>query len=753
MTLELDTDRRYQEIDGFGTAVINYKEFPEEYDDPGFIDRVVNDLGLSLLRIPITEHLEYENDDADPDHFNWEGFYLSDNHHRRGLEKSMELARKFKKAGVKRFMMSPWSPPQFMKTNRAPIQGGYLRHDMTSEFAEYLAAVVILAKNNYDIDVNWVSLQNESIFIQFYRSCLYHPEMMREAVRAVMRKFEREGIRTQLLLNEDMLFAERIYDGVAPTLEDEETGTFDGHIAVHRKQGKEGLVELNRLLQPYDRKLWMTETSGHEANWPGAFKLANDIHEYLVYGNFSAWLYWQISGNTGSSDPGRYTLMLEGEPTKKYYTSKHFYKFVRPGAVRIEAGTSLPADSVRVSAFHHPADGTLTVVLINNTDGEVTTTISGKGELPDSMAYYVTTEDLDCEERNARAVNSKITLPAWSIVTLYGHHPALKTKARSELPVTVQLPGDKYGGQLGNQEPTPLDREWQRATDGHADLSAEAEAYLQAGNIDSTQTNGWTVLHNAALNGDCRALNFALNNGADVNARAEDGWTPLHAAAAGFVGKKQSDDGGGKCTKYDVFTTVLAAEPDLELRTTDGLTALHAAVMNANTAFRQDENDALKKVTDLIEAGVEIDATDTAGRTALHWASMQGYTHFTDNKLEVEGDVVAALLSGGADRKVKDKAGMRPIDYARKMGYRPIIDVLTDRNANEPVTESAERRQYGPELLQAAWRGDRDEVRRLLDLKADTGYLDTDGFSALERARDNGHADIVAMIKAYNEKQ
>jgi O-glycosyl hydrolase/ankyrin repeat protein len=751
VTVTIDFRQNYQEIDGFGTSIINYKDFPEEYGDPDFIDRVVQDLGLSILRLPITEHLEYANDDDDPDHFNWSGFRTADNHRRKGLERTMELARAFRRAGVERFMMTPWSPPQFMKTNRAPIQGGFLRQDMTAEFAEYLAAVVLLAKYNYGIDVNWISIQNESIFIEFYRSCLYHPEMMREAVRAVMRKFAREGIQTEILLNEDMLFADRIIDGVLPTLSDPETATFDGHLAVHRKQGKEGLERLRDFIAPYGRKLWMTETSGHDANWAGAFRLANDMHEHLVYGNFSAWLYWQISGRTGSSDPGRYTLMSDGQPTKKYYASKHFYRYVRPGAVRIGATAHLAEDSLALSAFHHPIDGTLTVVAINNSATDRWVRLRGAGkQLPGTLEYHLTTEEVDWETRHLAGADEPIRVPAYAIVSLYGQQTDLRTAAARTLPPPV-VADRKQAALPVDATPFPARIDWQLSSDGHPDLIEKAKRYLAAGNIDSARFNGWTLLHDAALNGDCAALRFLLANGANPAATARDGWTPTHAAAATFVGGPHAAD--ERCTQRDVLAILLAAGPDLSARTQDGLTPLHAAVMNTNTAFRKDERDAVGKVTDLIEAGADVNATDTDGRTPLHWAAVQGYTHFTDNTLEVEADVVDALLGLGADPRRSDRFGYRPRDYARRMGYTSILARLLGEKptAQTRSTDPAAGR-YGPELLRAAWRGDRDEVNRLLGLGADTRYVDSDGFTARERARDNGHDRIVDLIQAHEQK-
>src|SRR4030042_4355389 len=94
--IRLDPDTEYQHIDGFGTSMVNYKEFPPEYSNDDFLDQVVYDLGLSIMRIPITEHLEFINDDNDPGHFNWDGFYMSDNNRQKGMAETMDFVTKLK---------------------------------------------------------------------------------------------------------------------------------------------------------------------------------------------------------------------------------------------------------------------------------------------------------------------------------------------------------------------------------------------------------------------------------------------------------------------------------------------------------------------------------------------------------------------------------------------------------------------------------------------------------------------------------
>ena len=157
-------------------------------------------------------------------------------------------------------MGTPWSPPEFLKTNRSPVQGGYLRADMFDEYAEYMAAQIILAKKNYGIDLNWVTMQNELLFAQFFRSCVYQPWVLKEAVRALMRKFEKEGINTKILMPEDMMFVDRMLFYIQPTMNDPETRRFNGHFTTHRRGGKDDLLN------------WVSETNQYNRQNYTAFK-------------------------------------------------------------------------------------------------------------------------------------------------------------------------------------------------------------------------------------------------------------------------------------------------------------------------------------------------------------------------------------------------------------------------------------------------------------------------------------------------
>ncbi len=786
-SIAIDPSISYQTIEGFGSCIANYKEFPPEYSDPDFFDLVVNDLGMSIVRVPLMEHTEWVNDDSDPDHFNWDGFWLGDNLSRKGLESSMLLMNEFKKRGINRFMATPWSPPDFLKTNHAPIQGGFLRADLFSEFAEYMAAQIILAKKNYGIDINWVSVQNELLFPEFYRSCIYNPWVLKEAVRALMVKFEKEGINTQILIPEDMMFVDRMLFNIQPTMNDPQTSKFNGQFCTHRQGGKDQLIKWVDETKKYGRQNWMTETSGHEQSWKGALKMASDIQDYLVYGNFSAWIYWQLSGNAG--DDGNYCILVDGKPGPKYYASKQFYRFIRPGAVRIEAQTD--DERLSVSAFYHPVNGTLTSVIINKSDSAVQTLIEANYK----FEIYLSDENHNCENIGKLGRGGVLNLPPGSVVTLQASSRKLRTSGTVQaLPESWVVPEGKEGEKWGNSGAFPRKRGYQLMPDGgNVTAYSMVEKLIAEGKKNETMHNGWTWLHTAILNGDGDAVKLLLDAGADINAAAYDGWTPLHMAAATFVGNHEKSDRHKDYNKYDIFKMVLEAGPDIKAVTADGWTALHAAVANAVKTWRQDPELSLKRIRDLIDAGSDIEARDINGRTALHWAAMQGFYFYTYLP-EVHADVVKLLLDKGAKINETDNSGKTALHFAAEMGYQDIVLELVERgadttlrdkagktaleiseNANLPViayiirnsklpdsavinnpteTETvASGGKNGPELLRAAWQGDLAKVKELLKEGADINYRDSDGFSALERARDNGHEEIVKLLRDARTKK
>jgi MYXO-CTERM domain-containing protein len=181
----------------------------------------------------------------------------------------------------------------------------------------------------------------------------------------------------------------------------------------------------------YQKKSWMTETSGEDAVWlspatgfpaNGGFSILLKVHQALTTGGVSGWAYWQLSdGQT----VGTYTLsdQATGANAPKYVAAKHFFSYVRPGAVRAEA-TVAGSTSLYASAFVHDANGTLTVILVNADAAAATATV----QVP-SMPAGITSFDAHTSSNGSYwqpgtfmvsggAVS--VPVPAYGVVSLQG---------------------------------------------------------------------------------------------------------------------------------------------------------------------------------------------------------------------------------------------------------------------------------------------------------------------------------------------
>jgi len=206
------------------------------------------------------------------------------------------------------------------------------------------------------------------------------------------------------------------------------------------------------------KSVWVSEAGGAQRDWRvppgaagyGAISVAQKMHNALVHANASAYVYWQMSD--AEDQESSHALLGKAhlaEPvrSKKYAAFKHFSRYVRPGAVRVDAhftdGRSSTGGrsgydtehALNLSAYVHDEDGTVTLVFVNMR--HINTPVSlqlARGLEVDRLAMYVSTERSSFEAQKPLAVlagTTSLQIPAHSIVTLHG---ALSAREESRAP-------------------------------------------------------------------------------------------------------------------------------------------------------------------------------------------------------------------------------------------------------------------------------------------------------------------------------
>jgi glucuronoarabinoxylan endo-1,4-beta-xylanase len=175
---------------------------------------------------------------------------------------------------------------------------------------------------------------------------------------------------------------------------------------------------------PARRPTWMTETSSFVDSWeggrnaqgearPGAFALAQAMHAALYHGKVAAWLWWQGSELAGMNE---FSLMQGTTVGRRYHVSKHFYRFIRPGARMVTAHSD--DREISVAAFEHARLDNFVAVLLNTGYVPKTVRLEGVG-LPFAYDAYVTNAEQNLAEGKPGVVyRDRVVLPPRSVTTL-----------------------------------------------------------------------------------------------------------------------------------------------------------------------------------------------------------------------------------------------------------------------------------------------------------------------------------------------
>jgi O-glycosyl hydrolase len=183
----------------------------------------------------------------------------------------------------------------------------------------------------------------------------------------------------------------------------------------------------------YGKKSWMTETSGERAPWlfpangfpnNGGWSVALRIHQALTAGRQSAWVYWTFSESDDAGNATQFSLTSPARRANspKYVGAKHFFKYIRPNAVRIGAH-SVDEANVKVGAYLHEDNRELTIVLLNASAQarEVLVNLPESEYQVNSFQVF-TSSDNSYWRSSALALNNgraSVAVPGYGVVTLF----------------------------------------------------------------------------------------------------------------------------------------------------------------------------------------------------------------------------------------------------------------------------------------------------------------------------------------------
>lgn len=200
----------------------------------------------------------------------------------------------------------------------------------------------------------------------------------------------------------------------------------------------------------------------------------------------------------------------------------------------------------------------------------------------------------------------------------------------------------------------------------------EVKAHLKIGvNINTTNIDGLTALHQACIDANLDTVRFLVENNADINSQDNEGWTPLHAAVS--VGNLQvSKYLINKGARLDICNNDSDLPIDLCDQNNQMKEWLEEEMRNqAIDADYERKKEELIMYEDARLKCFEDKVQAKTGATALHVSAAKGYTR-----------VMRILLASGADPNCVDKDGWTPLHAAAHWEQEEACRILTESGAH-----------------------------------------------------------------------
>jgi O-glycosyl hydrolase len=437
VTIDVATDSRRQEIDGFGGSIA----FWGTAADDKALEAGVRELEISILRAQgevTPKGLVDQNRDI--------------------LQRAMKLNPDLQ------VLLTFWQPKSTESQstdhwlNVKSVHGSkqfVIKPEMREAWADEMVARVKQYRD-WGVNVTTIGVQNESNWSHpGTQTCRWEPEELRDFIGDLVRpRLERAGLQVALAAPDLAYIGHEASEArrFLPTLQSPDVDVVAYHMYDSYKEGMEkGLAPLIRNTRALGKlrsakfpkkRLWMTETTGaqwnsgtwHTYGWTPelsehgkAIRAAQYIHMTLVDAEANAFLWWGLVYSlapANNKDPNKrqkhrdegLVLVKETyengrqpflERTKKFYAFRQYSAFVKPGYRRLAV---LQPEGVQLSAYLSPDESRIVAVGINDT----AVAQAVRPLVADKFATKAWQTD---KERNCEAVPVDGALPPQSVRT------------------------------------------------------------------------------------------------------------------------------------------------------------------------------------------------------------------------------------------------------------------------------------------------------------------------------------------------
>ena len=290
------------------------------------------------------------------------------------------------------FLMSPWSPPSWMKDNGDMNHGGHLLSCYRELWAQYFVKFIQkMAERN--IKISFVTIQNEPAAVQTWDSCEYSAteegEFAAQFLGPALEKAGLSDVKIYIWDHNRDLALERLEE----SLKVPGASKYIAGLAFHWYSGDQ-YDNIKAIASKYPL-LDLIFTEGcieggpRDGAWFTGERYAHNIINDLRSGA-TKWIDWNIvlDMKGGPNHVGNYCdapiLADDSDDSlhfqSSYYYIGHFSRFIKPGAVRLASdffSWMTPAtvsghltDEAETVAFKNP-DGTIILIVTNRTEADL----------------------------------------------------------------------------------------------------------------------------------------------------------------------------------------------------------------------------------------------------------------------------------------------------------------------------------------------------------------------------------------------